>query len=71
MALDNVELVVWNRFVITPVPSEATAPMIAKAISAASRPYSMAVAPDSSAIRRRPILVVAFMPRLRAGHRSR
>ena len=30
----------------------------------------MAVAPVSSASRRRPIVMVAFMPRLRAGHRS-
>ena len=42
------ELLMVSKFVLSLVPRPFTAVMIAIAIPAAIRPYSMAVAPDSS-----------------------
>src|SRR5882757_4469193 len=46
------ELLMVSKFVLSLVPRPLTAVMIAIAIPAAIRPYSMAVAPDSSLTKR-------------------
>src|SRR6476620_9808014 len=56
-------VVIEPKFVANCVPSALTAAIIAMAIPAAIRPYSMAVAPDSSLMKRETTVIVGAPPK--------